>query len=363
MRYIVFSDVDYDHTTTCSSGDESDIASVGSWGEAGPSHLNEKLLSTFEEAIRDCPLDSCFDNYSRTEDGIPLPNLRDGSITLVDNPVSRWLAASLLPQHIVPRKPDVPVDTERIDGLSEQRDSRVRWWERFLAMFTMYLELRDATTDSDFELIFQRMRMEWTFIGTLVSTYSPIQHCSSRLILASQLAGLAAVNTAVLSISPDSTIPLTETALQSIACSSIFTGLGIAATAYFILRYSFSPISLFRARALDVYGSYTFFSLSARVPTLCMVASAMGLMAFLALVAFEVWPRGVIVVCFLVGILMSLQFLIFGFHQAGKGIVGGTLKVAHASSTLVRRFTASEEVTTSAPRAQKATRKGAGPST
>lgn len=151
------------------------------------------------------------------------------------------------------------------------------------------------------------------------------------------------MNTAVLSISPDSSIQLSALALRAIACSSIFTGLGIAAAAYFILRYSFSPPQVFRTRALDVYSSYVFFSISARVPTLCMVASAISLMAFLGLVAFDLWPTGVIVVSFLFGVVMSLQFLIFGCHQLGKGVLGGGRRVARAGRGLARRVTGSDD--------------------
>lgn len=35
-------------------------------------------------------------------------------------------------------------------------------------------------------------------------------------------------------------------------------------------------------------------------------------MLFMALVAFSMWPAGVLIMCFIVGILMALQFLVFG---------------------------------------------------
>lgn len=308
--YVIFSDDElleqYD------SSYEGSIAS-GSSPSSSPRHPQSSV--SFEEAICETPLDSCFDDVSET-DSMALPivtEVRKISVT-------RWIAASLLPQHILEmQKPEVPPYTERVE-VFEPTDFRTRWWESALAAFTAYMELRDARMDSEFEAIFHRIRMEWTFVGTL-------------------LAGLAAVNTAVLSISPDSSIKLSELALQAIASSSIFTGLGIAATAYFILRYSFSPVTLFRTRALDLYSSYVFFSISARVPTLCMVASALGLMSFLGLVAFDLWPRGVIVVSFLVGVVMSLQFLVFGCHQLGRGVVGGSRRVARASQNIARRLT------------------------
>lgn len=70
-----------------------------------------------------------------------------------------------------------------------------------------------------------------------------------------------------------------------------------------------------------------------------MVASALSLMGFLGLVAFELWPKGVVVVSFMVGVVLSLQFLVYGFHQVGKGVVGGSRRVAKVSKGLVRRLT------------------------
>lgn len=54
-------------------------------------------------------------------------------------------------------------------------------------------------------------------------------------------------------------------------------------------------------------------------------------MLFLGLVAFQVWPIGVMVTCFVVGLLMTLQFLVFGVHwcvlRVARGVRRG-MKVA-----------------------------------
>jgi len=46
-----------------------------------------------------------------------------------------------------------------------------------------------------------------------------------------------------------------------------------------------------------------------------MLLSAMSLMAFLGLVAYDVWPIGVLVIGVLVALLMTLQFIVYGMHQ------------------------------------------------
>ncbi|EDR06386.1 uncharacterized protein LACBIDRAFT_299945 [Laccaria bicolor S238N-H82] len=202
-----------------------------------------------------------------------------------------WISASLLPKY-----------TEKIEVLEPRPLSLTG---RVLASFTMYSELKEATMDSEYDKVFARLQMEWTYMGGL-------------------LVALAAVDTAVFSISPDSLFGVNSYARSAIATSSITSGLGIACDAWFLLRYNWADLQTFIARARDVYGSYFFFSLSARVPGLCMFISALSLMLFLGLVAFDAWPEGVIAVCFMVGVVMSLQFLVYGAHWCvGRVVEGG----------------------------------------
>ena len=70
-----------------------------------------------------------------------------------------------------------------------------------------------------------------------------------------------------------------------------------------------------------------------------MSVSAIALTAFLGFVAFEVWPLGVLVVCFFVGIIMTLQFLVFGVHWAINKIIGWGREIKEVAMTVVRRLT------------------------
>jgi len=215
-----------------------------------------------------------------------------------------WVAASVLPKY-----------TEKIETPSSLTRP-----EAVVATFTMYYELKEAQLDSHYEKVFHRLQMEWTYIGGL-------------------LVALAAVDTAVFSISPGSIFTVDNYARSAIAASSIASGLGIACDAWFLLRYSWADISTFITRARDVYGSYFFFSISARVPALCMFVSAVSLMGFLGLVAFGAWPEGVIVVCFLVGVVMSLQFLVFGVHWCASLVAQGGRAGTRGVVSAVRRMT------------------------
>lgn len=72
---------------------------------------------------------------------------------------------------------------------------------------------------------------------------------------------------------------------------------------------------------------------------MCMFCSALSLMAFLGFVAFEVWPQGVLVVCFFVGVIMSLQFLVFGVHWFANKVVAGGKASKKGVEIAVRKMT------------------------
>ena len=64
-----------------------------------------------------------------------------------------------------------------------------------------------------------------------------------------------------------------------------------------------------------MYGSYVFFSLTSRVPTFCMLVSSISLMTCLGLIAYDVWPIGVLVIGVLVILVMFLEFIVYGAHH------------------------------------------------
>ncbi|KDQ31513.1 hypothetical protein PLEOSDRAFT_23374 [Pleurotus ostreatus PC15] len=229
----------------------------------------------------------------------------------VSNSLS-WIAASMLPQYTEKpeRTTDISPDLSRAELL--------------LSAFTMYSELKDACLDSQFEKIFTRLQTEWTYIGGL-------------------LVALAAVDTAVFAISDDSIFVVDPYARNAIAASSIASGLGISCDAWFLLRYNWADLHTFINRAKDVFDSYFFFAISARVPCFCMLVSAVSLLGFLGRVAYNVWPEGVIVACFFVGMLMTLQFLAKGavlcVHAASgvrRRVVSGVSWATKNRSAIVR---------------------------
>ncbi|XP_006457701.1 hypothetical protein AGABI2DRAFT_64161 [Agaricus bisporus var. bisporus H97] len=226
-------------------------------------------------------------------------------VTQVVRTVQTWIAASVIPQYT--QEINVP-------------PSYINPAERAVSTFTLYGELKEAVMESEYQPIFERLQREWQYVGGL-------------------LAALAAVNAAVFAISPDSLFQIQPYALSAIAASSIASGLGIAVDAWFLFRYNWIDLKTFIIRSRDVYDSYFFFALSSRMPAVCMLFSAVALMAFLCFVAFEVWPNGVLVVCFIVGIVMSLQFLVYGVHWCANKVVAGGRASKMGVQNAVRKMT------------------------
>jgi len=67
-----------------------------------------------------------------------------------------------------------------------------------------------------------------------------------------------------------------------------------------------------------------------------MFISSLSLMTFLAVVAFEAWPQGVLFVCFVVGVIMTLQFLVYGVHWVGTRVAEGGRKGGRGVALVVR---------------------------
>ncbi|KAG6915177.1 hypothetical protein DXG01_012861, partial [Tephrocybe rancida] len=188
--------------------------------------------------------------------------------------------------------------------------------ERMLASFTAYRELKEATLDSQFEKVFTQLQTEWTYVGGV-------------------LAGLAAVSTSVFAIAPEAIVKVESSSRSAIAASSVSAGLGIACDSWFILRYNWADMPTFRRRAQDVYSSFFFFALSARMPALCIVISSFSLMVFMALIAFEVWPVGMLMMCFGMGLVMTLQFLVYGVHMCTLWVLGAARWIKRAGRKLL----------------------------
>jgi hypothetical protein len=199
-----------------------------------------------------------------------------------------------------------------------------------LDSFTPYHEMRiaeDSACEEDFGRVLERLKNEWYAVGA-------------------SLVALAGLDAAVFGFSSDSVFSIAEDlfSLRMVALSSVASGLGLCTTTWMILWYSFSDVPKFQVRlrfpstllvlfllilcsgqkrARDVYGTYTFFCLSCRVPALLMGTSALALTGFLIRVAWSAWPSATLVMSVLAGTIVGLQYLVWVVHSAARLVVWG----------------------------------------
>ncbi|KAJ7495974.1 hypothetical protein B0H11DRAFT_2001387 [Mycena galericulata] len=281
----------YCSTSSCSSSPSTDSATLGppSIEQSPPQRIRKRRRVRGYCVNSDEEPESYSEEYDEDEETKPLlggslfdddePEHPPVPIKISFNPV-RWLAASILPEHT-----------------NSTPDPDLVFFERLIARFTVYREMKSAREDKDFDKIFKKLQFEWSW--------------NAQILL-----GLAGVDVAVFSLSPDSFFAVSPLANGAVAVSSVASGLGVVCAVWLLFRYSWIELSTFITRAQDILStdtpSYFFFSLSARLPSMLTLTSTMALTLFFAFIAFNAWPLLVIIGCFLVGLLMGLQFLVFG---------------------------------------------------
>ncbi|OAX36532.1 hypothetical protein K503DRAFT_744218 [Rhizopogon vinicolor AM-OR11-026] len=225
------------------------------------------------------------------------------------------IAPSLLPRY-----------TEQISV-----DNSVSFIEALVDSFSCYRELREACSDSEYERILEKLNSEWYFVGA-------------------SLVALSGLDAAVFGFSSGSLFSVDSFARSSIAIGSVASGIGLAIDGWFLLVYGGANATKFQKHALDIYGKYLFFCISSRLPAVCMFVSACALMAFLIAVAWSAWPNAVLVMCFMAGILISLQFIVYGLHcvvvcmaKAVKAMRSGLMRCVRRPSNNVSEHSVSEK--------------------
>ncbi|KAG2148700.1 uncharacterized protein EDB93DRAFT_1144346 [Suillus bovinus] len=232
-------------------------------------HIHRGYTSDTDD---DRPLDEHVKRINDSYDSFAFTDNADSS-TLVD---------------VVPFAPSLlPSYTEQISV-----DDSLSLIDALVDSFSVYSELREACSDSEYERILEKLRSEWYYVGASV------------------------LDAAVFGFSTSSLFSVNTFAQGSIALGSVASGIGLAIDGWFLLLYSGANAKKFQKFARDVYGKYLFFCISSRLPAVCMFMSACALMAFLLSVAWSARPTIVLVMCFIAGVMISLQFIIYGLHCA-----------------------------------------------
>ena len=149
------------------------------------------------------------------------------------------------------------------------------------------------------------------------------------------------LNATVFGFAPDLIFSVDSAAKKAVAISGVTAGIGLVLDFWYQFLYNGATAAKFKVRshsrvlvipfntnlfqlhkvqALDTFGTYFFFCLCCRLPTFSMLISSIALLAFMFFVSFQVWPQAVLVISFLAGVLVTLQYLLFGVHRIALGI-------------------------------------------
>ncbi|KAJ6481902.1 hypothetical protein C8R45DRAFT_314374 [Mycena sanguinolenta] len=162
-----------------------------------------------------------------------------------------------------------------------------------LSSCTLYSALDAATADSECDQVVEKVKSEWVNAG--------------RWVLA-----LATIYMSLFAIDSQSLLGINSFSRKAVATSSIATFLGLVCDAWLLGRYYSLHTREFMSQARDIYGSYAFFALSARLPSLAVLISILALGAFVVCVVYQTLPALTIVLGSIFLIVMVLQFIIRG---------------------------------------------------
>ena len=225
----------------------------------------------------------------------------------------------------------------------EQRNHDARTWLQLAESCVNYVgpydELREAEAQSDdgrTEVVLARLVAEWQAIGQMVSISSAIPisvviESSYICVIQYKLIGLAAVNTAVIGFVKGSTaFTIDDFSLGAVTIGAIAAGLGMAMDAWFFFLFSGADVAKFKVRlrpaipecayidriltqrlAKDVYGTYFFFCLVCRLPTIHMFVSVLALGLFLLSTAWVHSPTTALVIFCVFGVFVGSQTLAY----------------------------------------------------
>jgi len=217
-----------------------------------------------------------------------------------------WVAAQILPQyHDQEATPTVELN------MFEDAINRV----------SPYAELTNAGCDADFQKILNDVRNEWRW--------------GMNILMA-----LCGLNATVFGFAPDVIFSVDSAAKRAVAISGVSAGIGLVLNFWYQFLYNGATAAKFRVQARDTFRTYFFFCLCCRLPTFFMLISSIALLAFMFFVSYNVWPQAVLVISFLAGVLITLQYLLFGAHRIVLGIRWVLKRIG---AVFVRLFSRTEE--------------------
>ncbi|KAH9046997.1 hypothetical protein EDB83DRAFT_2677131 [Lactarius deliciosus] len=196
------------------------------------------------------------------------------------------------------------IPTSYVDNISVTSGTGISYASSTFDTLTYHRELREAQAtrlDSDFDRILGKLLQELIYYP---SYFPPLRD----------------VDTTVFGFSSGNLFDVDGVARRALIISSVASALGLFVDVWFILAYSSADVHNFQTLAVDLYGSYFFFALSSRLPLVALFVAVLALVVFLGAIAWAAWPAAVLVMCVLAGVLVGLQFIVYGCHRVALGL-------------------------------------------
>ncbi|KAF9646266.1 hypothetical protein BDM02DRAFT_3271100 [Thelephora ganbajun] len=263
---------------------------------------DESVLSTTDEELSIYGEEDSTFCDDRPSEGTWVEEEEEEITVIRMGPVS-WVAGQVLPRF---HDQEVTVNVEL--NVFEDAINRV----------SPYAELKNAVCDADFQKVLDGVRSEWRW--------------GMNILMA-----LCGLNATVFGFAPDLIFSVDSAAKRAIAISAVTSAIGLVLNFWYQFLYNGATAAKFQVQARDTFGTYFFFCLCCRLPNFFMLVSSIALLAFMFFVSFKVWPQAVLVVSFAAGVLITLQYLLFGAHRIVIGIRWMFRRIGAGFSRLLSR--------------------------
>ncbi|PIL31039.1 hypothetical protein GSI_05735 [Ganoderma sinense ZZ0214-1] len=189
-------------------------------------------------------------------------------------------------------------DDELRRNADEDDKGEVSFEERFLCWISPYKEITEAAEGRD-----------WRKAEKVLARLQPVWH-----VVSLALPVLAMVNAGVVTVAPGALFAQEGFPRRALMVSTVAIFSGLMFNAMFLHCYGSCRCGAeFLFLAKDLWAdTYVSFSLTCRLPILCLAILMVSFMASFLAVAWTAWPTAMLVVSFVVGLLLTLELVIFG---------------------------------------------------
>ncbi|VDB85243.1 unnamed protein product [Peniophora sp. CBMAI 1063] len=167
----------------------------------------------------------------------------------------------------------------------------------FLGRYTCYRRLceLEKTKNGEDDIRFEHIKGEL------------LQHW---MVMITVLAAILAMAITVFVAASGSVIPVGNMALLCLGVSASAAALGFMVCSALLIRCWHVNAEQFRTLALGLYEDYCFFAIASSIPSLALLLASLFIMLCVLVIAGGAWPRTVISLSVIFGVLLGLEYII-----------------------------------------------------